>query len=128
MTRPTSGPKENRGFDPVEYALTRPGAWRDEPWDGDVVAKVDQKIFCFMGDGSTVGVKAGANRAEADEWLHEFPDDATVMPYIGRSGWNTLRVGGAISNGELRVAIDESYRRVVAKVPKSRRPADWDTV
>ena len=43
-----------------------------------------------------MGVKCGADREEADEWLTRFPDDASVMPYIGRSGWNTLRIGGAI--------------------------------
>ena len=43
------------------------------------------KIFAFLGEG-TVGVKAGATREEADEWLHRYPDDATVMAYIGRSG------------------------------------------
>lgn len=128
MTGRGRSAEQGGGFDPLAYALSRPGAWRDEPWDGDLVAKVGDKIFCFVGDGSSVGVKAGANRAEADEWLHEFPDDAAVMPYIGRSGWNTLRVGGAIDDAVLREAIDQSYRLVVAKVPKSRRPADWDTV
>ena len=73
--------------DVLSYALGRPGAWQDEPWEGDLVAKVADKIFVFLGD-TAVGVKCGANRDEADEWLHRFPDDASVMAYIGRSGWN----------------------------------------
>ena len=48
--------------------------------------------------------------------------DASVMPYIGRSGWNTLRIGGAIPDDELRDAIDASYDAVVAKLPKKDRP------
>jgi predicted DNA-binding protein (MmcQ/YjbR family) len=103
--------------------LSKPGAWDDEPWDGDVVAKVSEKIFAFMGDGGAVGVKCGANRDEADEWLLRYPDDASVMAYIGRSGWNTLRLNGAIPNEEIRAAIDDSYDTVVAKLPRSRRPA-----
>jgi predicted DNA-binding protein (MmcQ/YjbR family) len=44
------------------------------------------------------------------------------MPYIGRSGWNTLRTGGAIPDDELLEAIDASYDTVVSKLPKRERP------
>lgn len=110
-----------------EYALGLPGAWADEPWEGDSVAKVDEKIFCFLGS-DTVGVKSAPTRAEADEWLREFPDDVSVMAYIGRSGWNTLRLGGAIPDEAVREAIDTSYQLVVAKLPKKRRPDGWEQV
>jgi len=48
--------------------------------------------------------------------------DASVMPYIGRSGWNTLRVAGKIPDDEVREAVDASYDAVVAKLPKRERP------
>lgn len=111
----------------LEYCLAKPGAWRDEPWEDDTVAKVDQKIFAFLGEGA-VGVKCGDDRDEADEWLQRFPDDASVMAYIGKSGWNTLKFNGAISDGEIREAVDESYLRVVEKLARKRRPAGWDAV
>ncbi|TDD71694.1 hypothetical protein E1262_06085 [Jiangella aurantiaca] len=111
----------------LTYCLAKPGAWRDEPWEGDVVAKVGDKIFAFLGTGTppggpSVGVKCGRDRDEADEWLARYPDDASIMAYIGRSGWNTLRVGGAIPDEEIRHAIDDSYAMVVAKLPKRLRP------
>ena len=104
-----------------DHALAKPGAWPDQPWEGDHVAKVADRIFAFLGDGS-VGLKCGSTRDEADEWLLQYPDDAAVMPYIGRNGWNTLRVGGAIPDDEIREAVDASYALVVAKLPRSRRP------
>jgi predicted DNA-binding protein (MmcQ/YjbR family) len=107
----------------LTYCLSKPGAWQDEPWDGDVVAKVGAKIFAFIGSGQAVGLKCGTTRDEADEWLVRFPADAAVMPYIGRSGWNTLQIGGAISDEELHEAIDASYEAVVSKLPKKDRPA-----
>jgi len=58
----------------------------------------------------------------ADEWLVRYPDDASVMAYIGRSGWNSLRVGGAIADDELLEAVDASYDLVVSKLPKKDRP------
>ena len=106
------------------HCLARPGAWQDEPWEGDVVAKVGGKIFAFLGRSrGPVGVKCGANRDEADEWLLRYPEDASVMAYIGRSGWNTLRIGGAIPDDELLEAVDASYETVVSKLPKRDRPA-----
>jgi predicted DNA-binding protein (MmcQ/YjbR family) len=110
------GPEELR-----EYCLAKPGAWPDQPWEGDHVAKVGEKIFAFLGSG-TVGVKCATTRQEADEWLLRYPDDASVMAYIGRSGWNTLRIGGAIPDAEIREAVDDSYALVVARLPRSRRP------
>jgi predicted DNA-binding protein (MmcQ/YjbR family) len=111
--------------DLLEYCMQKPGAWQDEPWDGDVVAKVGSKIFAFLGSGDppSVGVKGGADRDEADEWLARYPEDVTVMAYIGRHGWNTLRCGGAIPDDELEEAIDASYRLVASKLPRRERPS-----
>ena len=108
----------------LAYCLAKPGAWQDEPWEGDVVAKVGGKIFAFFGSGATpsVGLKCGASREAADEWLLRYPGDASVMAYIGRSGWNTLRIGGAIGDDELIEAIDASYSTIVSKLPKKDRP------
>ncbi|NJC85091.1 MmcQ/YjbR family DNA-binding protein [Planosporangium mesophilum] len=132
----------------LAYCMAKPGAWQDEPWEGDVVVKVGGKIFAFLGSeagpeagpeaeaqagsqpesqpesqaGVAVGLKCGRNREVADEWLARYPDDASVMAYIGRAGWNTLRAGGAIPDDELREAIDASYDAVVSKLPKKERP------
>ena len=110
-----------------DFALGLPGAWPDSPWGEDHdVAKVGPdergKIFAFLA-GDQVGVKCGASREEADEWLDRYPDDASVMGYIGRSGWNNLTIGGAIPLDELVDAVQDSYDTVVAKLPKNDRPA-----
>jgi len=108
----------------LAHCLAKPGAWRDEPWEGDVTVKVGSKIFAFLGSerGTSVGLKCGPSREVADEWLVRYPDDASVMAYIGRSGWNTLQIGGAIEDDELLEAVDASYRTVVSKLPKKDRP------
>src|SRR6478609_7419588 len=113
------------------HCLSKPGAWVDHPWDpSHTVVKVGPgeagKIFAFLG-ASGVGVKGGATREVADEWLDRFPGAASVMRYIGRSGWNDLSFAGAIPDEELVEAVDESYRLVVAKLPKKHRPEGWDS-
>ena len=107
------------------HCLAKPGAWQDEPWEDDVVVKVGAKIFAFLGAQpvTSVGLKCGASREMADEWLARYPQDASVMAYIGRSGWNSLQIGGAIPDDELFEAIDASYDAVVSKLPKKDRPA-----
>ena len=50
------------------YCLAKPGAWLDQPWEGDHVAKVGPKIFAFLGGGDagsgavTIGLKCGRSR------------------------------------------------------------------
>jgi predicted DNA-binding protein (MmcQ/YjbR family) len=44
------------------------------------------------------------------------------MAYIGRSGWNTVRLGGAVPDDEILELVDASYETVVAKLPKRQRP------
>jgi predicted DNA-binding protein (MmcQ/YjbR family) len=111
------------------YCLAKPGAWPDHPWEHEhPVVKVGPgehgKIFAFLGaDG--VGVKGGPSREAADEWVARYPGAVTVMRYIGRSGWNDMAFAG-VPDEELLEAVDESYRLVVAKLPRKHRPDGWD--
>jgi len=107
------------------YALTKPGAWQDDPWGGDIVAKVGSKVFAFFGNpetGTTIGLKCGKNRDEADEWTAQYPEDAKASGYVGRYGWNSLTVGRRIPDEELFEAVDASYQDVVSRLPKKERP------
>ena len=114
----------------LAHCLAQPGAWPDNPWGHEhpvvkVGAGADGKIFAFLAERG-VGVKGGPSREVADEWLARYPEDASVMPYIGRHGWTDLAFGGAISDDELLEAVDESYRLVVSKLPRKHRPDGWD--
>ena len=106
----------------LAHCLALPGAWADNPWGHEhPVVKVHDKIFAFVG-AEGVGVKSGATREVADEWLDRYPEDASVMRYIGRSGWNDLRFNGAIPDEEVLDAVAESYALVVGRLAKKHRP------
>lgn len=81
------------------------------------------KIFAFLGE-DRVGLKLGGSREEADEWLRRHPDAASTMAYLGRHGWTDLSLRGAITDEELVEAIHDSYDRIVAALPRKRRPLD----
>jgi predicted DNA-binding protein (MmcQ/YjbR family) len=110
----------------LAYCLAKPGAWQDEPWEGDEVVKVGDKIFAFFGSPErlSIGLKCGRTKDDSREWRDRYPDDVTVSAYIGRYGWNSFVVAGAVPDDELREAIDLSYEDVVARLPRSKRPAD----
>lgn len=106
----------------VAYCLGKPGAEPDEPWEGDLVAKVGGKIFAFLGGGDAVGLKCGRDSDESAELRHAYPESVTVMSYIGRFGWSRIALDGKIPPDELAEIIDASYDAVVAKLPKRLRP------
>jgi predicted DNA-binding protein (MmcQ/YjbR family) len=112
----------------LAYCLTKPGAWRDQPWDDTVVAKVGPKIFAFLGSleqpgdrPTSVGLKCG-DREAADLWVERYPGAATPMRYLARYGWNSFSLDGTIPDDDLAELIDDSYAFVVAALPRSRRP------
>jgi len=108
----------------LDYCLAKPGAWQDEPWEGDVVAKVGDKIFAFLGsaeDQTGIGLKCG-DRETADLLLDRYQGAASKMAYIGQHGWNTIALDGTIPDEEIAELIDTSYALIVAKLPKKDRP------
>jgi len=108
----------------LAYCLGKPGAWLDEPWEGDQVVKVADKIFAFLGgeQGDSVGLKCGRDADSAAELRARYPDDVAVSAYIGRYGWNTLKLAGSIPSDELIEAVDASYEQIVNGLPRSKRP------
>ena len=111
----------------LEHCLDLPGAWRDEPWDGQVVAKVGPKIFAFLGGlqptgaPRALGLKCG-DREAADLWLERYPGSVTPLPYLGRWGWNAFTLDGSIPDDDIAELLEGSYEIVVASLPRSRRP------
>lgn len=110
----------------LAYCLGKPGAWRDEPWENDVVAKVGDKIFAFFGNlgdrgPESISVKC-CDREAADLWLERYPEAARKMPYLGGHGWNTFTLDATLPEDELEELVDESYAMVVAKLPRKKRP------
>ena len=125
---PSSAPRSDGAADPwLEHCLGLPGAWRDEPWDGQVVAKVGPKIFAFLrglqpsGRPRTLGLKCG-DREAADLWLERYPGSVSTLPYLGRWGWNAFTLDGSIPDEDLEELVERSYAIVVTTLPRRLRP------
>jgi glycosyltransferase involved in cell wall biosynthesis/predicted DNA-binding protein (MmcQ/YjbR family) len=110
----------------VAWCLSKPGAWLDEPWEGDEVVKVADKVFAFLGAPGAiparVGLKCGRTADEAAELRARYPQDVAMSPYVGRYGWNTVTLTGSVADDELRELVDASYDAVVGALPRGKRP------
>jgi predicted DNA-binding protein (MmcQ/YjbR family) len=110
----------------LDFCLAKPGAWLDEPWEGDEVVKVGDKIFAFLGSPGAaepgIGLKCGRDSEEAGELRRRHPDSVSVSAYIGRYGWNTIKLHGTVAADEIRELVDASYDMVVASLPRRKRP------
>ncbi|GAA2923937.1 hypothetical protein GCM10020221_19940 [Streptomyces thioluteus] len=92
------------------FALSLPGAVEEFPWGDRPVAKVNKKIFAFLGDEG-ISVKL------ADDEVHGHAlavPGATPTAYgLGRSGWVDIPLHGGVEL--LCDWVEESYRTVAPK-------------
>jgi predicted DNA-binding protein (MmcQ/YjbR family) len=117
MTTPAAARKQLRA-----HALKHPGAWADEPWPGDHVAKVGKKIFAFLGgEGPDVSLGVKLPRSLLFARAQKF---VQKMGYgMDKSGWVVARFGkdDSIPLELLRSWIDESYETVAAAALPKRK-------
>ena len=98
----------------VQFALGLPGAFEDHPW-GEIVAKVNKKVFVFFGSGEG----EGGMSVKLDESLEQalaVPGASPTGYGLGKAGWVSLSFGpGAPPLDVLKDWVEESYRRVAPK-------------
>ncbi len=96
-----------------DFALSLPAAYEDHPW-GEDVAKVNGKIFVFLGSSTSRRMTVKLDESHG----HALAiDGAEPTGYgLGKSGWVTvpLRAPG-IDLDLLRDWVEESYRIVAPK-------------
>lgn len=112
----------------IALCLAKPGAYLDSPWDDGEVAKVGGKIFCFLGlPGPPVSIIVKNTAELTSEWRDRFPSHVSVPRYLAKHLWNSVSLdgAGAPDDTDVRELVDDSYRLVVASLPKSKRPTDW---
>ncbi|MFF8970939.1 MmcQ/YjbR family DNA-binding protein [Streptomyces sp. NPDC014995] len=101
------------------FALGLPGATEEFPW-GETVAKVDKKVFVFLGvdDGShPLGVTVKLTDETAHAHALAAPGACPAGYGLGRSGWVSvpLERPGAPAADLLCDWVEESYRTIAPK-------------
>jgi predicted DNA-binding protein (MmcQ/YjbR family) len=102
-----------------EFALGLPGATEEFPW-GESVAKVNKKVFVFLGmdDGSyPLGVTLKLKDEEAHAHALTSPGAEPAGYGLGKSGWVRIPLAeqGAPAAELLCDWVEESYRVIAPK-------------
>ncbi|MGW7134207.1 MmcQ/YjbR family DNA-binding protein [Streptomyces bobili] len=108
------------------FALGLPGATEEFPW-GETVAKVDKKVFVFLGvtDGSyPLGLTVKLKDETAHAHALASPGAEPAGYGLGRAGWVSVPLAGegAPAAELLCDWVEESYRTIAPK----RRTSELD--
>ena len=72
----------------LEFALSLPEAFEDQPWEEDTVAKVHKKIFVFLGATGSTHMTVKLDESQLMRFSIEVRDLARYG--LGKSGWVTV--------------------------------------
>lgn len=102
-----------------DYCLAKKGVEEGFPFGENVlVFKVKGKMFLLSRlDSPALEFNVKCDPEQAIEWREQF---AAVQPgyHMNKKLWNTVIADGSIPAKILRQMIDDSYRLVVASLPK----------
>jgi predicted DNA-binding protein (MmcQ/YjbR family) len=100
----------------LKFALALPEAYEDHPW-GENVAKVNKKVFVFLGTPEQEGMSVCAKLPDSGDFALTFPFSEPAGYGLGKAGWVSCEFTTADDPpvGLLEDWIDESYRTVAPK-------------
>lgn len=101
------------------YLLGLPGAIADFPFGPEhLVAKVEGKMFALIAlteQPLRMNLKCDPEHAEV---LRDYYPAVLPGYHMNKKHWNTLVLDGSIPEVEVLSMIDDSYRLVVASLPR----------
>jgi predicted DNA-binding protein (MmcQ/YjbR family) len=98
----------------LAFALELPEAYLDHPW-GEDVAKVNEKVFAFLGTGDRADPAMSVKLHDSREQALFSPGAEPTGYGLGRAGWVTVPFKDAPPLGVLEDWVEESYRMVAPK-------------
>ncbi|WP_248924086.1 MmcQ/YjbR family DNA-binding protein [Paenibacillus hamazuiensis] len=107
----------------IELGLNYRGTSLRYPFDPAMpVLFVRDKMFALLSHRH--GVESVNLKTSPDEaWLQRETYPGAVLPgyHMNKRHWNTVLLSGAVPDEVVAVMLEESYRLVVAKLPKADR-------
>ncbi|MFC0215865.1 MmcQ/YjbR family DNA-binding protein [Paenibacillus chartarius] len=107
----------------IEYGLEFRATSLRYPFDPDLaVLYVREKMFALF--GTRGGVESVNLKADPEEaWLQRETYPGSVLPgwHMNKRHWNTVLLDGTVPDEVVTAMLEESYRLVVAKLPKADR-------
>ncbi len=101
-----------------EYCLSKKGVTEEFPFDETtLVFKVAGKMFLLTDLTGDLSLNLKCDPERAIELREHYP---AILPgyHMNKKYWNTVMIDGTLSNTFIFQLIDESYERVVEKLPR----------
>lgn len=110
-----------------EAADELPGASMSHPFGPEYeVFKVRGKVFMILAEVTGDSIVVIKSDPEDSKALQETCSDITPGYHMNKKHWITLKPGSSIDHGLVQELVTESYRLVVAGLPRARQPIDPD--
>lgn len=109
----------------IEHGLGLPGVTLRYPFDPDLpVLFAGSRMFALLGhmeDVESVNLKGDPE----ENWLLRQQYPGAVLPgwHMNKKHWNTVLLNGNVPDSEVVAMLEQSYRLVVARLPKQEREA-----
>jgi predicted DNA-binding protein (MmcQ/YjbR family) len=87
---------------------------------GKIFAWIPLNDAGWLGDGVRVAIKASATSVL--DLRRVYPADVASAAPLDQRYWGTIRLGRAVPDLEVLDLLADSYRAVVARLPKRLRP------
>lgn len=106
-----------------EFCLALPGSTEDIQWENDLLFRVAKKIYCVAPLEPQAAVKLSF-KCTPEKFAELVELEGIIpAPYMARNSWVALVEMDALRRDELKDLIENSYKLVVAKLPKKTRAA-----
>jgi predicted DNA-binding protein (MmcQ/YjbR family) len=107
----------------IALGLSYRGTSLRYPFDpGMPVLYVQEKMFALLGKRESID-SVNLKTSPDEAWLQRETYPGAVLPgyHMNKQHWNTVLLNGEVPDEMIFIMLKESYRLVVAKLPKAER-------
>ena len=101
------------------FCLSLPHATEDVQWEHDLLFRIAGKMFCVANLEPGVSPTKIAFKCTPEKFAELVEIDGIIpAPYMARNHWVGMLDMNALRQPEIKELIEESYRMILAKLPK----------
>jgi predicted DNA-binding protein (MmcQ/YjbR family) len=101
------------------FCLSLPNATEDVQWEHDLLFRIAGKMFCVANLEPGMSPTKIAFKCTPEKFAELVEVEGIIpAPYMARNHWVAMLDMNALRQPEIKELIEESYRMILAKLPK----------
>lgn len=106
------------------FCLSLPHATENVQWEHDLLFRIAGKMFCLANLEPGLSPTKVAFKCTPEKFAELVEIDGIIpAPYMARNHWVGMLDMNALRQPEIKELIEESYRMIMAKLPKKTQAA-----